>query len=993
MAKPIENVEYLAQTIGPRPAGTEEEQQAALYITEQIQKSSGLPAFIEDFNNTPDGDLPRAVLVAVPLIFAILAMFVQAMVVPALVVALICAALFAAEGLGKIKLSRLTGNGVSQNVVSKYVPEAVEGASARRRKVVLVAHYDSGKAQGKLLQAMAVNAPIFKWVSIGGMIAIPVIMLVRTFVAFGGAALLVVNVITVLAMLCAATSLMGVMLNRAAAYNDAANCNASGVAVLLEVARRIGSEVSYSASREGEEASLVREVHGAKAAEDAGLIPEEAELVYEVEPIPAVEAPAFLDESPEARLVAAKAAVAALTGKPVSASINIEFEEESSAVAVASGYEEQEDTALEAEAFESASAVDDSAKTPASIEAPETPSVAAVSADPMSDKPDWFRRAQEKARKTDAGADPAVYRSRYADALDAAAQVSASREQDEIQPVADDTEARIQKMRESIMGHRAPSFSANPVVEGAQATAATAAEAAGAAAVAGAVAAEAAPAAAVEAIAAAATGLKPARPVERPKRAGMSIPTVAEPVETPAAPVVEAVATSDEVSEVPAARKKRTIALPNIGKAPVADATQTGDGAEAAAEPAVGKTGAIRGLRSKLPSIGGLAGERAKQPAVEAEDKGADLSGFDVEVPTPAAPAEKKTRATRAMAIPAVQSEPVVVEEPEDLGSTQAFMPYDLAADEVSEEVVPEAPAAKKGARSRDLASEGYSAVPKSRVQGFLSRFSKTNERRSVREERSTPQEWLDVDSDFDARSAGAARGGWESFRQDDEAGFEDRSYRGYGGEIDAAFTDDEDGFSSKRRSRRWEGGAASREQLGRVSTRSGAAEVVPDAPLDGHVAEESVYHFRHPEIDVEVWFVALGSELAGNGGMEAFLTEHASDLRGAVMIELEGLGAGDLAVVEREGFLKSFSSTSRMRRYAAKASDELGMPLARVAIDGRETTSSYAMRKGYQALHLVGAIDGAPAYFGQAEDVVENVDEETLMRNADFVMELLKQI
>ena len=42
-----EHIAYLSQEIGARPAGTEEEQQAALYITEQFQKEAGLPANIE----------------------------------------------------------------------------------------------------------------------------------------------------------------------------------------------------------------------------------------------------------------------------------------------------------------------------------------------------------------------------------------------------------------------------------------------------------------------------------------------------------------------------------------------------------------------------------------------------------------------------------------------------------------------------------------------------------------------------------------------------------------------------------------------------------------------------------------------------------------------------------------------------------------------------------------------------------------------------------
>ena len=49
MPEIVDHVAYLSQEIGPRPAGTEEEQQAALYITEQMQKEAGLSAVIEDF--------------------------------------------------------------------------------------------------------------------------------------------------------------------------------------------------------------------------------------------------------------------------------------------------------------------------------------------------------------------------------------------------------------------------------------------------------------------------------------------------------------------------------------------------------------------------------------------------------------------------------------------------------------------------------------------------------------------------------------------------------------------------------------------------------------------------------------------------------------------------------------------------------------------------------------------------------------------------------
>ena len=65
------------------------------------------------------------------------------------------------------------------------------------------------------------------------------------------------------------------------------------------------------------------------------------------------------------------------------------------------------------------------------------------------------------------------------------------------------------------------------------------------------------------------------------------------------------------------------------------------------------------------------------------------------------------------------------------------------------------------------FAGPGYVEMPKSRAQRLL---SKLHFGKKKRQEESTPQEWLDVDESFDARSVGAARGGWESFRNDEDA-------------------------------------------------------------------------------------------------------------------------------------------------------------------------------------------------------------------------------
>lgn len=86
MAELNEHVAYLSQEIGPRPAGTEEEQRAALYISEQFSAEAGLTTAMEDFQCNPDSSLPRTLCSGVAVLVTLVATIVGALAVPAIVV-------------------------------------------------------------------------------------------------------------------------------------------------------------------------------------------------------------------------------------------------------------------------------------------------------------------------------------------------------------------------------------------------------------------------------------------------------------------------------------------------------------------------------------------------------------------------------------------------------------------------------------------------------------------------------------------------------------------------------------------------------------------------------------------------------------------------------------------------------------------------------------------------------------------------------------------
>ena len=243
MPELLDHVAYLSQEIGPRPAGTEEEQQAALYITEQMQKEAGLSAAIEDFGGAPNSDAPRVLCCILALVVAALSLFLPVLGIASIAITAITALLFAAEAFDHPVLSKAFARGVSQNVVAKYEPGfSTEAGGSRRRKVILVAHYDSGKVRAELNGPLLKLLPILQWAELVAMVLLPVLLVVRNIVFANdtGMAVTVMNVLVVIALVPLAIVLIFALVHKLAAYNEAANCNAAGTAVLLETARRVG---------------------------------------------------------------------------------------------------------------------------------------------------------------------------------------------------------------------------------------------------------------------------------------------------------------------------------------------------------------------------------------------------------------------------------------------------------------------------------------------------------------------------------------------------------------------------------------------------------------------------------------------------------------------------------------------------------------------------------------------------------------------------------
>lgn len=1219
MAELIDDVAHLTEEVGFRPAGTEEEQQTALYLAEELQKRSGFATVIEDFQCSTQPHMVRAICFALAFIATLVAVVVPSIALPCLVVLLIAGVLYALEVLNKPVLSNLFRRGVSQNVVAKYQPAAASGVQ-RRRKVILVANYDSGKVCREEDGVIGQNLDLIQKASAIALAVAFVLLFIRTVFLAGvtGAVAIFFNILLVVCAILFALPIVRAILFQTAEYSASANNNASGAAVLLDVASRVASGLVSNEEAQALAAQDPTTIHGEEAAREAGVVPEGAALEYD----------AVDTMSPQESLAAAKAAIAALTGQPIADKVPIT---DISAHLVQGGGLYPEDESASSMKFE----VGEPAAQPASAkparttyhvnddepvdvpreteEAPEAEEAAPAVADEAAaqsesierskpeallqghtgmgtavDKtPSWARAAQAKARANKGELQPSApaARSRYADTVAAhltndaihgtstaaamAAPADPADEAEAAAPVAVPEEPqsplaqRLAALRNEIQAAEAPHISekTQSVLDSMATPAASAAPQFPAEAVATAAAAPAA--VALEQLASQASSAAPeqAAVAEEPAPvapvAEQSAAADSTPVEPSATAAISPIdvsaylnkdASADEVAEVapaasaevpaaqdqpapqpsPESARVSAAATNRVSATEIQEALKDAAGADAvpaapvAAEPIDEEPASVVATEPAAPAQEAPASPEPATAPVAAAAPAAAVPAAEAEPVAPVAPIvgmdamtqvlpsvdtanaaeadhqvivlpdvdasmdqpleETKQRAPMADITDGVKADhksallsnmlPRITgsfaavsssDEPVDtfglnlpalgntdpgqsavsatgsfstVGGTGSFAPVsdDLVADVDPEEMYVDD--ADDSAFDQDhtvtgaFAGPGYVDMPKSRAGRLFGRFRK-KKKNQVAEP--TVSEWVDVDEDYTAREVGKARGDWSSFRQGDADAPADNASEA-GATDNGGFVDVDYGNSDFDR-RGWNGGAFSLDRLRRnkkpvaaeeyieeddfydgvsaaedaeVSVTDRAANEAPvsaPAPSAAVVdANEQVVqemnremqrlqNFRHPDINTEVWFVGLGAEMYGHEGIKAFMAEHADELKGAIIVNLEALGAGDLSFIESEGQYMPQVPSSRLKRIIRQAAERSGVPCASATLPTRTTAATIAMANGHQAFTVAGVEGKNTALYSSADDVLDSVDEGKMAKASDFVMAILKSI
>lgn len=1022
MAHQMDYIDYLANEIGPRPAGTEEEQQAALFIADTFQTETGFPTEIEDVVSSSNAESPKPICALVTVVVALIAMIFPQFMLPATIIAIISAVIYVLESTGRQVLTKALSKGASQNVVAKYVPSSSD--ALHKRKIILVAHYDTGKVTPPLVAKFESMGIPWSLVCTAAMVFVPVFLLLRAllFGAAEGAAAIVLNIITLVGIVLAVLPVVRAVMLRVASLSDGANDNASGVSALMEVAKNISKGLMNE--DQIEDGMARARIHGEQAAVDAGLVPDGAEIQYHV---PENEEIADENRSPEERLSAAKAAIAALTGEAVSTTTYVKSASEAAVNA--------DNGEIRITEIPNADSDSDSVQeTFVSVEnnvaemtdaAPQSEGESDFNEQTDENVPDWFAAAQRKAKRSPQRPKPAQ-RSRYADALDAALSESAAIFDEANKLVFDESEDRMRARSADIVEVAPPS----PADRDAIATAGGA----------------------MSPITATISAIPEGAAAEY-KPANESVPQVEEsasvvsaaPVAEPAADEAETVAaepigetsafapivmTPEELAALgannEAVSSAQAASAPDAGNHDLNLPNISGFEVPSIAEPSVPDF-LVQGQRAPLAEPAPNASARALASTIPA------VVGPGMAVPEQTSPS--KSGAMRALrtklpslsgSIERIGDQEIAVSNVSSVGSFVAAGStgsIEPVGDELLQDLDPE-DAYIEDADDFDIednytetgafAGPDYVEMPKSRIRGFFDKF-RFGSKKSKREEE-TPQEWLDVEDDFDPRAVGKERGGWDSFRDEN---IESRRNRGnapefmgeddYSAEYDDYAEDSYDDYSDPYAdpygddgwdgNRKWQGGSMSRVRLGRVDMRSSSegdsqdAAAALDEDIETPAEVNAVYQFRNPNFETEVWFVALGSEVDRHDGIRAFIDAHHNELHGAVIVDIEAIGAGTLSYARKEGALAGAETTSRMKRYVQKASRESGIPCEPVLMPGIETSASVAAAAGVQSLHILGTDGGIKALTSQGEDVFAHIDSQRLEENTYFVEELVKSI
>ncbi len=149
------------------------------------------------------------------------------------------------------------------------------------------------------------------------------------------------------------------------------------------------------------------------------------------------------------------------------------------------------------------------------------------------------------------------------------------------------------------------------------------------------------------------------------------------------------------------------------------------------------------------------------------------------------------------------------------------------------------------------------------------------------------------------------------------------------------------------------------------------------------------------PLESTEVWIAATGCEEAGMVGMINFLNRHEVELREALILNLDNLGAGKLKYITGEGMIRAWPSDPELLMLSAEVCRENpDLALGPHEYRTLPTDAYAALVKGFRAMSVMAFDDeGVLPNWHWETDLIENLEEKNLTDAQRFVLLLLRKI
>lgn len=233
MANTQNYINHLLQNTGITPACSEEERLAAEDIA-QIFRNHGFDPEVQEFNAPAPSRMAFAVTGILAFAGALLMGIGGGIGLVGTLLAIVGAVLYVLERTGRPVISRLGKTGVSQNIIA-YHKASGPLASPRNRPVVVVAHYDSPRAELLAREPYApYRALIAKLLPIATIA--PAAIAILRILPLPGALKVLLWIVAILASLVALANAASIISNRfVLPYTSGSVCNKSSVAAMLGV--------------------------------------------------------------------------------------------------------------------------------------------------------------------------------------------------------------------------------------------------------------------------------------------------------------------------------------------------------------------------------------------------------------------------------------------------------------------------------------------------------------------------------------------------------------------------------------------------------------------------------------------------------------------------------------------------------------------------------------------------------------------------------------